>query len=128
MDAASVRELARRFFDCIEQGDIEGFAACYAPDVEIWHNTDGETQNLEANRVGITGMVSRIADRVYDDRRVEVFPGGFVQQHVLRGTRVHDGARLNMPACVVCAVADGRITRVDEYFDSAQLAEFRKGV
>ena len=126
MGAASVRELARRFFDCIEQGDIEGFAACYAPDVEIWHNTDGATQNLEANRAGITGMVSRIANRVYDDRRVEVFPGGFVQQHVLRGTRVHDGARLSMPACVVCAVTDGRITRVDEYFDSAQLAEFRK--
>jgi ketosteroid isomerase-like protein len=55
-----------------------------------------------------------------------VFPGGFVQQHVLRGTRKHDGERLALPACIVCAVKDGKITRLDEYFDSARVAEFRK--
>ena len=52
--------------------------------------------------------------------------GGFVQQHVLRGTRKHDGARLALPAYVVCAVKDGKITRLDEYFDSARVADFRK--
>jgi len=121
-----MRALAKRFFDYIEQGDIDGFAACYAPDVEIWHNTDELIQGREANREAIAAMVERIVERVYDNRRVEVFPGGFVQQHVLRGTRAFDGARLTMPACVVCAVKDGKINRLDEYFDSAQLAEFRK--
>ena len=74
----------------------------------------------------LAGMVTRIVDRLYDDRRVEVFPGGFVQQHVLRGTRVQDGVRVHLPACIVCAVKDGRITRLDEYFDSARVADFRK--
>jgi ketosteroid isomerase-like protein len=121
-----IRALAKRFFDCVERGDIDGLVACYAPDARIWHNTDGIEQSPEDNRRTLTGMVVRIRDRHYDERRVRVFPGGFVQQHVLRGTRVHDGARLALPACVVCALADGLITRLDEYFDSAQVAEFRK--
>ena len=123
---AEIRALAQRFFDCVEQGDIDGLVACYAPDAKIWHNTDELEQGPEDNRKVLAGMVTRIADRLYDNRRVEIFPGGFVQQHVLRGTRVHDGGRVALPACVICAVEGGRITRLDEYFDSARVAEFRK--
>lgn len=126
MSDESMRALAKRFFDCVEQGDVDGFADCYAPDVEIWHNTDELIQDKETNRGLIAAMVKRIVKPIYDNRRVEVFPGGFVQQHILRGTRAHDGARLAVPACVVCAVKDGKITRLDEYFDSVRVAEFRK--
>jgi hypothetical protein len=49
-----------------------------------------------------------------------------VQQHVVRDTRVQDGVRLALPACVVCAVAQGRITPLDESFDSAHVTGFRK--
>jgi ketosteroid isomerase-like protein len=121
-----LRALARRFFDCVEQGDIDGLVDCYAPDAAIWHNTDELIQGPADNKIVLSGMVKRIRDRVYDDRRVEVFPGGFLQQHVLRGVRVHDGVAVALPACVICAVKDGRITRLDEYFDSARVAEFRK--
>jgi hypothetical protein len=54
-----------------------------------------------------------------------VFEGGFVHQHELRGVRA-DGVKLALPACLVCLVKDGKITRLDEYFDSARVAEFRK--
>jgi ketosteroid isomerase-like protein len=121
-----IRSLAKRFFDCVEQGDIDGLVACYAPDAEIWHNTDEAIQGPQDNKAVLSGMVTRIVDRLYDNRRVEVFPTGFVQQHVLRGTRAHDGVRVALPACIVCKVEDGRITRLDEYFDSARVAEFRK--
>jgi ketosteroid isomerase-like protein len=126
MSDDAMRALAKRFFDCVEAGDIDGLVACYAADAEIWHNTDGLIQGPDDNRKTLAGMVTRILDRVYDDRRVDVFPGGFVQQHVLRGTRKHDGARLALPACIICKVRDGKITRLDEYFDSAHVAEFRK--
>lgn len=126
MNYDEMRALAKRFFDCIEHGDVDGLVACYAPGAEIWHNTDEQIQGPEDNRKTLAGMVTRIVDRLYDDRRLEVFPGGFVQQHVLRGTRKHDGVRVNLPACIVCAVVDGKITRLDEYFDSARVAEFRK--
>jgi ketosteroid isomerase-like protein len=121
-----IEALAKRFFDCVEQGDIEGLVACYAPDAQIWHNTDEAIQGPQDNRAVLTGMVKRIRDRLYDNRRVVVFPGGFLQQHVLRGVRVHDDVAVTLPACVICAVEDGRITRLDEYFDSARVAEFRK--
>lgn len=123
---AEIRALAKRFFDCVEQGDIDGLVACYAPDAKIWHNTDELEQGPEDNRKVLAGMVTRISDRLYDNRRVEIFPGGFLQQHVLRGVRVQDGGRVALPACVICAVKDGKITRLDEYFDSARVAEFRK--
>jgi ketosteroid isomerase-like protein len=123
---AEIKALAKRFFDCVEQGDIDGLVACYAPDAKIWHNTDEQEQSPHDNKATLSGMVTRIVDRVYDNRRLETFPGGFVQQHVLRGARKHDGVRIALPACIVCAVEDGKITRLDEYFDSARVAEFRK--
>jgi ketosteroid isomerase-like protein len=123
---AEIRALARHFFDCVEAGDIDGLVACYAPDARIWHNTDRAEQGPEDNRKTLAGMVTRIVDRTYDNRRLEVFAGGFVQQHVLKGTRKHDNVRVELPACIVCAVSGGKITRLDEYFDSAGVAEFRK--
>ena len=125
-DDAAMRDLAKRFFDCVEAGDVDELVACYAPDAKIWHNTDRQEQGPEDNRKTLAGMVMRIVDRVYADRRVEVFASGFVQQHVLQGTRKHDNVRVELPACIVCAVKDGKITRLDEYFDSAGVAEFRK--
>ena len=121
-----ITALAKRFFDSVEKGDIETLVDCYARDAEIWHNTDQLIQGPQDNRVVLTGMVKRIRDRLYDNRRVVVFPGGFMQQHILRGVRVHDDVAVTLPACVICAVKDGRITRLDEYFDSAHVADFRK--
>ena len=124
-DHADILALAKHFFDCVEKGDIDGLVACYAPDAKIWHNTDEQEQGPSDNAVTLAGMVKRISERVYDNRRLVAFPGGFVQQHVLRGVR-QDGAKLSLPACIVCAVENGKITRLDEYFDSARVAEFRK--
>lgn len=125
MDDAATRALAKRFFDAVEAGDVDTLRACYADDARIWHNTDRLEQGPDENADTLRGFVSRIADRVYSARQLNVFPGGFVQRHVLQGTRA-DGVRLELPACIVCAVSDGKITRLDEYFDSAQVAEFRK--
>ncbi len=124
---ADIRALAKRFFDAVEQGDIATLYDCYAPDARIWHNTDGAEQTRDENAATLKGFVGRIRERVYANRRLEVFDGGFVQQHELHGVRA-DGVRLVLPACIVCAVQDGRITRLDEYFDSARVAEFRKVV
>ncbi len=122
-DAETVA-LAKRFFDCVEAGDIDGLVACYAPDAIIWHNTDGLEQGPADNAATLRGFVAHISSRLYDERRVHAFPGGFVHQHVLRGVR-RDGVAVSLPACLVCQVRDGRITRLDEYFDSAQVATFR---
>lgn len=125
-DQQQTSALAQRLFDAIELGDIDGMAECFAPDAEIWHNNDEQVVDLEQTRAILSGMVQRIAEPRYADRRLIVHPGGFVQEHVLTGTRTGDGAEVRLPCCVVVAVANGVITRFNEYFDSAHVAEFRK--
>ncbi|WP_194955393.1 nuclear transport factor 2 family protein [Sphingopyxis solisilvae] len=121
-----IRDMARRFFDAIEAGDIETMRSSFAPDAEIWHNTDELIVTRDQTAQTLTGMVARIKDRKYADRQLTAFPGGFVQQHVLTGVRVHDDVAVRLPCAIICTVENGRITRLDEYFDSAHVAEFRK--
>lgn len=116
--------LANRFFGAVEAGDIATVGQIYAPDAKIWHNTDELEQSVEENLATLSGFVQRIPQRRYDERKVHVFPGGFVQQHRLRGVRA-DGRAVDLTACIICHVAGGRITRLDEYFDSAAVAKFR---
>ena len=116
-----IRTMAKRFFDAIEEGDIDTMKNSFAPGAEIWHNTDELVGTPEQ-----TAMVARIKDREYAERRLTAFPGGFVQQHVLKGVRTHDEGAVRLPCAIICKVVDGKITRLDEYFDSAHVAEFRK--
>jgi ketosteroid isomerase-like protein len=121
-----IRAMATRFFDAIEAGEIETMRDSFTPDAEIWHNTDELIVTRDQTAATLTGMVARIDAREYADRRLTVFPGGFVQQHVLKGVRTHDGGAVRLPCAIVCKVEGGKITRLDEYFDSAHVAEFRK--
>ena len=121
-----IAAMAKRFFDAIEQGDIETMQHSFTPDAEIWHNTDELIVTPVQTAATLTGMVARIKDREYADRRLTAFPGGFVQQHVLTGKRVHDDVVVRLPCAIVCKVENGKITRLDEYFDSAHVTEFRK--
>lgn len=126
MTDEDMRAFAVAFFDAIERGDIAAMQDSFTPDAAIWHNTDEKVVSPADTAVTLGGMVARIRDRRYADRRVNVFPGGFVQQHVLEGERTHDGVRVRLPCAIICNVDGGRITRLDEYFDSAHVAEFRK--
>lgn len=123
--AEETAALAKRFFDAVEAGDIDTVYASYAPEAKIWHNTDGLEQSREDNAAVLRDFVRRIPSRTYADRRLKVFEGGFVHQHTLRGVRA-DGVSVSLTACIVCAVEGGRITRLDEYFDSAQVTAFRQ--
>jgi len=116
-------EIAARFFDAIEAGDIETVRNIYHPDVVIWHNYDGvdrkETgDSRDYNLKILAGLPKRIAGAHYDVWYRESTDTGFVQQHVLRGT-MPNGEPIEIPACIICRVEKGRITRLDEYFDPA---------
>lgn len=123
MTEQEIRQLAARFFDAVAAGDLDGVRACYATDAVVWHNTDEIEQTREENLATLAQFVRLIPERRYEDRRVEVFADGFVQQHVLRGRR-RDGVEVALPAVIVVRLADGMIVRLDEYLDSAQVARF----
>jgi ketosteroid isomerase-like protein len=120
-----VREVAEHLFAAIEAGDLEAVRDLYAPDAVIWHNTDGTEQTVEQNLRVLRWVVDHLADRRYEEVRRSATTTGFVQQHVLRCTRA-DGVRVEVPACLVVTVAGGRITRLEEYLDSAHVAHLTK--
>lgn len=122
MTEAEVLALAERFVVAIETVDIETLkSVCYAPDAEIWHNFDQVNQTVEQNLKVLGWMARVLPQRRYEILRRVVIPGGYLQQHVLRGKRPN-GEDFAMPACLVVMVKDGRITRLEEYLDPAQAA------
>jgi ketosteroid isomerase-like protein len=113
-------DLAQRFFAAVEAGDIDQIRAIYAPDAVIWHNHDRKEQAVEENLKVLKWVARNLTKRRYLVQRRVAIPGGFLQQHVLQAETV--GGPFSMPACIVVEVKDGRISRLDEYLDSAQAA------
>ena len=114
-------DVAARLFAAVEAGDVAAIAQLYAPDAVIWHSHTGTTQTAEEN-VQVLGMVTkRLRDLRYEEVRRQRTDRGFVQQHVLRA-RGPEGQPVELRACMVCDVVDGRITRLDEYLDGAAVA------
>jgi uncharacterized protein len=113
--------VADDIFNAIEKGDVEGVRAVYAPDAVIWHNFDEVEQAVEDNLRVLGWMAGTFSERRYEVVFRKEWDDGFVQQHVLHLTK-RDGTTIALPACIVAKVADGKITRIDEYLDSAQAA------
>jgi len=113
-------QLATRFFSAIERGDLEGVEACYAPDVAVWHNVTRATQSREENLRLLRAFIRRVYTLRYEEIDRRFFPGGFVQRHVVRGT-LGSGAPVEISVCLMIDVAKGRITRIQEYLDSAAI-------
>jgi len=114
-------ELGDRLFQAICSGELGTLREIYAPDVRVWHNFDGVEQGLEDNLRVLAWVVKNVTGLRYERVHRQRTESGFVQQHVLRGT-AHGGKPLEVAACLVCRVEGGRIKRIDEYLDSAQLA------
>ena len=116
-------QTADKLFHAIEAGDVEAIRNIYTPETTIWHNNDNIAQSVEQNLAVLKWVITNIKGLKYTEVRRQPTPTGFVQQHVLRG-RFKD-KELALPACIVATVEGGKITRLDEYLDSAQTAVFR---
>ncbi len=126
--SASAKEslnVADRLFKAIEQGDVTAIRNIYAPHTKIWHNFDNIAQSVDENLAVLKWVVEHIGEIAYTEIHRQPTPTGFVQQQVLRGKLKSNGTQIAIPACIVCTVENGRITRLDEYLDSAQTAALR---
>jgi ketosteroid isomerase-like protein len=117
-------ELCEQLFAAIMRGDVEAIRGIYAEDAVIWHNNDGIEENPDRNLRVLRWVTRNVRDLRYEEVRRHETASGFVQQHVLRGI-APNGTALEIPACIVCTVQDGRITRLEEYLDSAHTAALR---
>lgn len=122
MSQIDYEAFAQRFVAAIQAGDAEAVRAFYAPDAKIWHNIDHIEQTVDQNLKSLAWFVRTLPDRTYRVQRIAPLPDGFLQQHVLEAT-LPNGERWAMDACVVVRVKNGKITRLDEYLDSAKTAQ-----
>jgi ketosteroid isomerase-like protein len=122
LDTTQTEALAALLVSSITKGDIATLRErVYQPDVVIWHNFDQAEQHLEDNMKVMAWMGKNLTGLSYDEVKVQATPDGYVQQHVLRGT-ANDGTKIEVPACLIVTVTDGKISRLDEYLDTAQVA------
>jgi len=113
------RAVALKLVAAIENYDSAAMRQVYAPDMRMWHNVfQVEMSGEEHIKLMEQTYFHRYLHPKYIDIRIDVFPGGFVQQHILTA-QFADGTPVRMPICVVGRVRDGRITRIDEYLTMA---------
>jgi ketosteroid isomerase-like protein len=115
-------EVADRLFGAIERGEYETVERMWADDVTVWHSGDArDNDRVRALKV-IRWFMDVTTTRGYEILDRQSFDGGFVQQHILRARRADDES-IEMRVCIVVKVdANGLITRIDEYFDPADMA------
>jgi uncharacterized protein len=116
--------IAERFFSAVERGDLEAVKAIYAPDAVIWHSHDLKEQGVDENLRVLNWMARNLTSRRYRVHRRVAISGGFLQQHTLEAMTA--GGPFSMPACIVVEVKNGRIARLEEYLDSARVAELSR--
>lgn len=107
-----------RLYDALTRGDLPAMRACCAPGARFWHCFDGIAHDLEGAVQGWEALVAHTSERHAEDVRLTPTPDGLVQQFVFV-VRTPSGERKAWPLCVIAKIADGLITRIDEYIDRA---------
>ncbi len=112
--------VARALFDALAAEDQAQVKALCAPGFSLRQN-GGPPMDVEMllhfNRL-VHGVVSGFR---YEDVVCAATSAGFVEEHAVRGT-LAGGSALELAACVVADVVDGRVTLVREYVDTAAAA------
>lgn len=122
IDAQTIGEIGDALFAAIERGDIAAVEGLFAPDVLVRKTGDRRDNDHTRSVKIIQWFIDASIDRRYEVLDRQIFSGGFVQQHLLHAT-AHSGEAIAMRVCIVIKIGEnGVITRVDEYFDPADIA------
>jgi ketosteroid isomerase-like protein len=121
IDADVIADVADRLFDAIESSDIAMVQRLWNEDVVVWKVADRDRDRDRALRV-IKWFINTTTDRHYEILDRTFFDGGFVQQHILHANG-RNGGPISMRVCIVIKLGtNGLISRIDEYFDPAEIA------
>ena len=111
---ASIEAVADRFFAVYAAADEDGIREVVAPDFEGWTSSFGGRElTVDSLVIGAKWEADNV-EMELDEVRRHVTDRGFVRQFVIRMTNA-EGTPMEIPGCMVALVADGRITRFDEY-------------
>ena len=117
-----VVNVADELFAAIERGDEARLDELLDGDIAVWRaGTHGDDDKRRAMKV-LRWFIRVTAERAYEVLDRQLFSDGFVQQHVLHATGAGGGS-IALRVCIVIKLgANALISRIDEYFDPAELA------
>ncbi len=120
--AEVVDEVADQLFAAIERSDEATLSELFDDHIAVWRvGARRDDDKGRALRV-LHWFIDVTTQRRYEILDRELFSDGFVQQHILHATG-RDGAPIALRVCIVIKLGvNGLITRIDEYFDPAELA------
>ncbi len=118
---AKMIALAERFIEVASSRDIEGMRSLYAPNMVMWHNTDSIELSADDHLTTYKANTAPLKSITYSNVRIMPIDGGYVQQHLITAD-LGGGREMKIACCVVARVANGKITRLDEYYDSGAFA------
>ncbi|CAN5534579.1 nuclear transport factor 2 family protein [soil metagenome] len=120
-DASAIDDVADTLFRSIEGSDVAMIEQLWNDDISVWHSGDRKDNDRDRAMRVICWFINRTSARHYEILDRQLFEGGFVQQHVLHATGAHGS--IDMRVCIVVKLApNGLISRIDEYFDPAEMA------
>ena len=122
--ARSAVQVAEQLFKCIEAKQVDGVAALYHDDVEVWHNFDNAIQQKAENLKVLAGLTQTVPQLHYEVLERHVIGNRVVQRHNLH-CRMAGGDDVVIPACIFITVVDEKVKRIDEYLDTAQASRLR---
>ena len=111
--------IAEQLIAAIDAEDTGAMRRLYAEDAKIWHDFDRQEQDPETNIQSLITLRKAIPDARWVLTRVEPLPKGFLLTYDLTMTLRERDIRL--PACVIGTVADGVITRLEEWVNTTPI-------
>jgi ketosteroid isomerase-like protein len=118
-DHHEVLSTVDKFVAALSTGDAACLDALFTDDAVIWHNYDQVTQPAREALAPLAPLAA-LQPR-YEIAGRDVVDGACIQRHVVHLT-LPGGESASIPAIQRISLADGRIRRIDEYMDSAQMA------
>ncbi len=119
-------EIAAALFTAFEDGDMETVRTLCASEFKARQNLNPEL-NIDTLIQFSQAVSAVVKDFRYEEVRRAATATGFVEEHMVRG-RLEDGSELNIAACVVADIEDGKIFSIREYLDSVAAAGLIKAL
>ena len=110
-------DLARQFFLASAAGDADAMESLCADNIAVRQN-GGEALGIKALLRFAAAVKAAAPDFRYENPVRYDTGDGFVEEHDVRGT-APDGTPFKVAVCVVATVANGKISTMNEYLDTA---------
>jgi ketosteroid isomerase-like protein len=117
-----IAEVADQLFAAIERSDETTLRQLFDDDIAVWRVGARHDNDKERALKVLRWFIDVSTQRRYEIVDRQLFPDGFVQQHILHATG-RNGGSIALRVCIVIKLGiNGLISRIDEYFDPAELA------